>query len=441
VKVLLVGGGGREHAIAEALSRSGAEIYAVMKNRNPGIRGLSRECLYAGEGDVEKIVAFAERKGVDLAVIGPEGPLARGIVDALHQREIPSVGPSRDLAQIEANKAFARRLMEKYRIPGSLRFGVFREYREACEFIDTFGAPLAVKPIGLTGGKGVKVIGEHLRDEAEARAYVKEVLDGGIGGGGVVLEEKAEGEEFTLQAFVDGRRTVSMPCVQDHKRAYEGDTGPNTGGMGSYSLPDALLPFLSKEACRRAEEILEATVRSLREEIGKEYRGILYGQFMLGREGPKVIEFNARFGDPEAMNVLPLLSSDFLEICARIVEGSLHRRDVAFRKEATVCKYVVPEGYGVNPISGQEITVDEAAVRAEGGRVYYAAVNEKDGRITTTSSRSLGVVGIDPTLEGAERIAEASIRHIRGRHLYHRRDIGTRELIEKKRLKLEKLSA
>ena len=220
-----------------------------------------------------------------------------------------------------------------------------------------------------------------------------------------------------------------MPAVQDHKRAFVGDTGHNTGGMGSYSDSNHLLPFLSESVVEEAGRVIKETVRALKKETGEKYKGILYGQFMLGRD-LKVIEFNCRFGDPEAMNVLSILESDLAGVCQDIVRGRLG--DVKFSGQATVCKYIVPEGYGVKSTAGQRLTIDEEKIKSLGAVLYYAAVNEEAGEIFTTSSRSVGVIGIADTISEAERICEEAVESVRGEHIYHRRDIGTSGLIEKK---------
>jgi phosphoribosylamine--glycine ligase len=227
-----------------------------------------------------------------------------------------------------------------------------------------------------------------------------------------------------------------MPLVQDHKRAFEGDLGPNTGGMGSYSLQDHLLPFVRKEDLAKAMESMNRTVEALRKEECA-YQGVLYGQFMLTANGPRIIEFNARFGDPEAMNVLPLLDSNFVEICHGIADGDLSSK-VSFAKLATVCKYVVPAGYGLEPKANLPIAVDEEAVAKAGAKVFYAAVNEERGRILTSSSRAVGVVGIAPDLERAEANCEQALKHVRGEAIYVRHDIGRKEMIERK---LERMRA
>jgi len=431
MKVLSVGGGGREHAIVKALAKSGAGIYAAMGNRNPGIVRASRGFKLVKDTDVENVVKFAVESAVEMAVIGPEAPLEIGLVDALVKEGIGCVGPTKDAARIETSKAFMRGLMSKYKVPGNIEFCTFYDFRGAKKYVLDADMELAVKPIGLTGGKGVKMQGEHLKDKEEVIKYVKEIFDNKIGGGGVVLEERLEGEEFTLQAFCDGRTVVPMPLVQDHKRAFEGDNGPNTGGMGSYSMEDYILPFMTKKEFDQAMDIMRKVVGAMARD-GCPYVGILYGQFMLTRNGPKVIEFNARFGDPEAMNVLPVLESDFVGICKDIVAGKLSPSKVKFESKATVCKYVVPEGYGTKSKSGHEIRVDEEGVMNEGAHLFYANVNEENGRILTTSSRSIAVVGLEDTIEQAEEVCEKGLGHIFGDAVYVRHDVGKRELIQKR---------
>jgi len=420
MKVLVVGGGGREHAITRALScNSDVKLFSVMARKNPGVARLAERVLLTDETNIPDIVRFATENGLDAAVIGPEAPLEAGIVDHLEAAGIPCVGPTRAAARIETDKAFCRRLMERHGIAGCPEYRVFHDPEEAGRFIEAYDGDLAVKPIGLTGGKGVRIMGEHV-DVAGAVEYVREI------GGDVVLEERLLGEEFTLQAFVDGEHLVPMPLVQDHKRAYEGDVGPNTGGMGSYSLPDHMLPFVTRADYEEALRIMEDTVAAMRDE-GTPYRGILYGQFMNTREGPRVIEFNARFGDPEAMNVLSLLESDFSGIVRHIVEGDLSPAHVRFANQATVCKYLVPEGYPEAPAAREPLTLGDSG----DALLYYANVEERDGALYTRTSRTLAFVGRGETLEEAEAIAEKAASSVTGR-VFHRRDIGTREVLERR---------
>ena len=437
MRVLAVGGGAREHAIVEALARSGAEVYACLKNKNPGIARTAKGYLLADENDLQKVVGYARSSKVELAVIGPEAPLEVGLSDGLRKAGIPTASPSMNAARIETSKSFMRELLSKHKVRGSIMFAVVDTKRDLELAVDKMGTNLVVKPTGLTGGKGVKVFGEHLMTKDDIMAYGDEILSKKIGGARIVLEERLVGEEFTIQAFCDGRQVVPMPAVQDHKRAYEGDKGPNTGGMGSYSQRDGLLPFLKRREYDAGVAIMRDVLRALAKEES-EYRGTLYGQFMLTKDGPKVIEFNARFGDPEAMNVLSLLKSNFAAVCERMADGSISKKDAVFEPKSSVCKYVVPEGYGTKSMADQEIQVDEAAILKEGAIMYYANVNEKDGRIFTTTSRSVGIVGIADSIQDAEAIAERALGHVKGR-IHVRHDIAKKDMLEAKVKRMDQI--
>ena len=424
MKILLIGGGGREHAIAEGIKRSkqSPSLYAVMAKKNPGIAALCEDFLLEKETELEKIVEYAKATGIEMAFVGPETPLAAGVADTLWEAGIPVVGPKKACAVIEFDKAWARNFMQKYEIEGCPAYGVFTEEGPAHAFIEKLG-DVAVKPSGLTGGKGVKVMGDQLPDIEAAKAYTSELLEKDS----VVIEERFIGEEFTLQALVDGENLAFCPPVQDHKRAYEGDLGPNTGGMGSYTAAGELLPFMLQEDLEKAKQIMQATVNALYKETGTKYQGVLYGQFILTAKGPKVVEFNARFGDPEAMNVIPLIETDFVEIMDAIVKGKLGELPVKFSKKATVCKYAVPAGYPENPEKDNEVTVGNIGKAS----VYYASVYEKEGKIYTTSSRAIAVVGRAETIEEAEKVAQNALENLHGK-LFFRKDIGTSALIQKR---------
>ena len=422
MRVLLVGAGGRESAIAEALVKSGAELYVVAKHVNLGIKRLTEGYGVAKETDIEKVLEFAKKWSVNLAFIGPEAPLEKGIVNLLERNGIPTVGPSKEAAMLETNKAFARQLMEKHKIPGRKLFKVFDDVKEMERWIDEFGRPVVVKPLGLTGGKGVKVVGYQLKDSEEAKAYAKKLIEKD---GKVLIEERTDGVEFTFQVFTDGRRILPMPLAQDYPHAYDGDVGPITGGMGSYSCENHLLPFITKEDYEKALETLKKTVEAMRKE-GIPYKGILYGQFMLAKDEPKIIEFNARFGDPEAMNVLPILETPLLEIAEEIVDGTLSK--AKFQEKATVVKYIAPKGYPENPVRGVQIQVDETKILENGAKIYYASLDEN---LTLLGSRALAIVGIADSIEEAERIASQGIKHVKG-EIFYRRDVGTKESIEKR---------
>lgn len=433
MNVLVVGGGAREHAICDAVARSEeASLYSVMNNANPGIERLALEYLLAKETQIDHVVTYAQKKHIDLALIGPEAPLEAGLVDALTQAGIHSCAPTRNAARIETDKEWMRNLLTKYHVPGQLDHKSFTDPAAAQGFIEQCDAQVVIKPIGLTGGKGVHVAGDHFHGTKEAVSYVNEVISQRIGGAAkVLIEEKAIGEEFTLQGFTDGSHLAPLPAVQDHKRLLPDDKGPNTGGMGSYSCADGLLPFLTRQEYNKGIGILENIIHALKKE-GSTYVGPIYGQFILTTDGVKVIEVNARFGDPEAMNVLPLLQTDFMEICAAMLEGTLSKKDIHMEQKATVCKYVVPEGYGIKSMVGEIIEVDEQAIRQQGAMLFYASVNKKNDCIVTGSSRSLAVVGIEEDIEGAEKICEQGLKFVKGDHIFIRHDIGTKKLLDKR---------
>lgn len=427
MKVLVVGTGAREHAIADAL-KDDVELYCYMSKVNPGISKIA-EFAQGDEGEIEKVAKFAVDNNIDIAFIGPEAPLGKGIVDELEKNGISCVGPSQSAARIETDKSFMRKLFEDYDIEGSLVYKVFDNYDDVSAFLDDFDRDVVVKPVGLTGGKGVKIVGDHLKDNQEAKEYSKEVIDNAMGGfTQVIIEERLIGEEFTIQAFCDGTHLVPMPAAQDHPHAFEGDVGAITGGMGSYSDKGGLLPFLSQDDYDEAVKIMEATLKAIAKEA-EPYKGILYGQFMLTADGPKLIEYNARFGDPEAMNVLPLLKTPLADVCQAIVDGNLDK--VEFNDKASVCKYIVPDGYPETSHAGETIEVDEKAIEDLGAKVFYAAVGLEDDEIHLSGSRALGIVASGDSIEEAEKIAEKACACIKG-NVYHRSDVGTTDLVNKR---------
>lgn len=430
-KVLLVGNGAREHVIAETLHH-GAQIFCYADAINPGIRDLSTAYTVGKLSDISALVDFARVQKPDFAVIGPENPICLGAADRLLEINVPCIAPFREAARLESSKSFTRELLEKYKIPGNPLFHIFETVKGIDAFMHELHGNCVIKADGLAGGKGVKVASDHFQTLDEGLKYAFECIEKH---GRVVIEEKLVGQEFSLMSFVDGRHLVSMPAVQDHKRAYDDDRGPNTGGMGSYSDANHGLPFLTEQDVQEAELINQATVQALHSETGFAFKGILYGGFMATRDGVKLIEFNVRFGDPEAMNVLPILETNFVTICEAIIHGHLDRLSVNFQKKATVTKYVVPEGYPDNPQKGASIELKPCP---KGVKRYFASVNEKDGKFFLGGSRTVAFVGIADTLEEAEQLAEEGTLTVRG-HVFHRRDVGTSALIAQRVAMMRKL--
>lgn len=470
MRVLLITSSARGHAIAEALARSPQQpdIFSLCTTRNPGIRRIAAAQEVLDIMDFPAVCAHAKRWQPDFAIIGPDDPIGAGLADVLEEIGVPTVAPKKSFARIESSKGFARELLRKYGIDASPKFRIFSSHplsltlspqergmpypplphggkvrergskKEMHRFIhDELQGNYVVKYDGLRGGKGVKVAGEHLASIEEGIDYACQCI---AQCGRVVIEEKLEGVEFSLMSFVSGSRVVHMPAVQDHKRAYEGDIGPNTGGMGSYSMPDHSLPFLTQADLARAKEINQLVAEALQKEyvipsrplprplphcgVGGGYRGILYGGYMVPKNGVRVIEFNARFGDPEALNVLPILESDFVAICQAIISGELTEDLVRFAPKATVCKYIVPEGY---PERKEEkgVTI-QLPTACHGEKVFFGdIIEDHDGVLRLGTSRALGVVGVSDTFGEAEHIAQTFCEQVQG-PVRFRSDIGRR---------------
>ena len=431
-KVLVVGSGAREVAIARCISQSSIEnsLFCVSKDINPQIFDLCKDYFVTDLANISDIVSYSRKNKVDFAIIGPENPLANGIVNELENVGIGCVGPKKEVALIETSKTFARKIIDLCCPEKNPQRKVFSSTEGVESFIKQLGGEYVIKFDGLMGGKGVRVSGEHLKNIDEGVAYANEIINIG---GSFLIEEKLVGEEFSLMSFVDGKVCKHMPVVQDHKRAYEGDTGPNTGGMGTYSFGNHSLPFLSEKDINEAQKTNELVAKQLFEETGTPYVGILYGGFMLTRDGIKVIEYNARFGDPEAMNVLSILESDFLSVCISMIDGNLKSQDVSFERLATVCKYVVPVGYPDKPEKNFEVFCDQ-----NDRSLFLASVMLKDQKLIACGSRTAAVVGKNKDVFQAELFAEAGIANISG-NLFHRKDIGTKKLIDSRIKRMKEL--
>jgi len=447
MKVLLVTNSARGHAIAEALARSAQkpEIIVVSTVKDPGLSQIASEINIVDLTSLYKIVEIGRKAKVDFAFVAPDDPIGAGLTDRLEASGIPTVAPKKNLARIESSKSFARELMRKYDINAGLKFRVFSftsmsEKRtlevEIHKYIEEqLHGHYVVKYDALKGGKGVKVSGEHLMTIDMGAKYAMECIDQC---GVVVVEEKLVGVEFSLMSFVSGTQVVDMPAVQDHKRANKDDTGPNTGGMGTYSDADHSLPFLMPEDIKIASECNQKIAEALLKEQNEPYKGILYGGFMATADGVKIIEYNARFGDPEALNVLPILETDFVDICQAILQGKLTPELVKFAPKATVCKYITPKSYPeAKKEKGQKFYLPDKY--PDNVRMYFGDVSLDDnGNTLLGGSRAVGIVGIGDSIAEAEQAAQGVCEQING-PVRFRADIGTVESIQKRVDLLQKL--
>lgn len=419
MNVLVIGSGGREHALAKKLSESKKcdKLYALPGN--PGI-GEIAECIESvSVEDIDGIVKKAKELSVDLVVVGPEVPLTLGLVDALEKENIKAFGPRKNAAIIEGSKSFSKNLMKKYNIP-TAKYEVFTDATSAKEYIKKEGAPIVIKADGLAAGKGV-VVAMNLDD---ALAAVDSVMASfGKAAASVVVEEFMDGEEASLLAFTDGETIIPMVPSQDHKRVFDGDKGPNTGGMGSYAPAPVMTENLIKEAY---EKILKPTVSALNSE-GRKYQGCLYAGLMITKEGPKVVEFNARFGDPETQVVLPLLDNDLIEVMLSCVDGNLKEIKLSWKDEAAVCVVVASKGYPGAYEKGKVIAGLGDAKKA-GHLVFHAGTKEVNGEIVTSGGRVLNIVDIGKNIREARDKAYEAVSLIKFDGAFTRSDIAHRAL-------------
>ena len=413
MNVLLIGNGAREHAIARALKQ--VKLYNIATQINPGIAAIAEEIILIPFENKTAIGVFAKERSIHLAIIGPEKPLELGLADTLWQANIPVIGPTQALAKIEYSKGFARDLMRDYGVEGLPYYKYFHEVTSETEpFLKSLNHQYVIKADGLMSGKGVKVAGDHLHSVEEAMAFCEAIH------GPFVIEEKLKGFEFSLLSFSDGNTMAHMPVVQDHKRLLDNDEGPNTGGMGTITHANHRLPFLNEQDIDLAQTINESIVAALHDKTGQSYQGILYGGFMKTSSGMKVIEYNARFGDPESINLLSLLQTDFLTLCQAMVMGQLNELQVHFARKASVCKYLVPVGYPNVSLKKDRLDVSEVQ---DPGTLYYGSIEKQGEQLIMQGSRALAVLGLGEDLQQAASFVEKVISDIKGDY-YHRRDIG-----------------
>lgn len=415
MKVMVVGGGGREHAIIKKLAESDAvtEIFAL-----PGNGGIAKDatCVDIGAKEIDKIVAFAKQEKIEFAVVAPDDPLVLGAVDELEKAGVPCFGPEAKAAIIEGSKVFAKNLMKKYHIP-TAAYEVFSDVDAALRYLDTAPIPTVIKADGLALGKGV-IIAET-RDDA--KAAVRSMMEDkvfGESGSNIVIEEFLTGPEVSVLSFTDGKTVVPMVSSMDHKRAKDGDKGLNTGGMGTVA-PN---PYYTKEVADLCmKTIFLPTIEAMNKE-GRTFRGCLYFGLMLTPDGPKVIEYNCRFGDPETQVVLPLLKSDLLKIMKSVREGTLSNCDVEFSDGAACCVILASDGYPGYYEKGFEITMPE------GELIYVAGAAIEDGKLVTSGGRVLGVTAVAESLKPAIDKAYALAETVQFENAYFRRDIGKKAL-------------
>lgn len=418
MKIMVVGGGGREHAIIKKIkeNKQVTEIFAL-----PGNGGIAADatCVGIGAKDIKAIVNFAKEEKIDFAVVAPDDPLVLGCVDALAEVGIPAFGPTKAAAVIEGSKVFSKNLMRKYGIP-TAQYEVFQDKDKALEYLKTCPIPTVIKADGLSLGKGV-IIAETRQAAEEAVISMMEDKIFGDSGSSVVIEEFLTGPEVSVLSFTDGNVVVPMISSMDHKRALDGDKGLNTGGMGAVA-PN---PYYTQEVADRCmKEIFLPTIEAMKEE-NREFRGCLYFGLMLTEKGPKVIEYNCRFGDPETQVVLPLLGSDLLDIMIATAEGKLTEDIVRFSQESACCVVMASKGYPQKYDTGYPITVDKDF----DGVLYVAGAKKKeDGTVITGGGRVLGVVAKGKTLQEAVTKAYEQVDNVKFENAYYRRDIGERAL-------------
>lgn len=416
MKVLVVGGGGREHALVWKLAQSPKVTELHCAPGNAGIAKLAK-CVSISAEDILALANYAEREGIDLTVVGPEAPLCGGIVDEFTRRGLHIFGPTKGAAEIEGSKVFCRHLLQRWNIP-SPKFTTFDDPDAAKTFLRKHGAPIVVKADGLAAGKGT-IVCMTLDEAFHAVDRIMVLREFGDAGKSIVIEEFLQGREASVMVFTDGKTVKVMLPSKDHKRLLDNDEGPNTGGMGAYCP----VPFLDDATFDQIiETIMKPTIAALAAE-GRPYKGVLYGGLMLTREGPKVLEFNCRFGDPETQAVLPLLETDLVEVCQAVIDERLHEVELRWRQGACVCVVMASAGYPGAYQRGKAIEGVEEAERDEGIIIFHAGTALKDGQLVTSGGRVLGVTAVGKDFEEAVTKVYCAVNRIHFDGAHYRKDI------------------
>jgi len=421
MKVLVIGSGGREHTLVWKIKQSPKISKVYCAPGNAGISNLA-QCVNIDADSIEKLVGFAKKEKIDLTVVGPELPLSRGIVNEFNQQGLRIFGPSKEAAEIESSKVFSKYLLKKYNIP-TANYQVFQNSEKALAYIQQQTFPLVIKADGLAAGKGVFIV-KNLLEARDALNALMEEKKFGEAGRQVIIEEFLEGEEVSILAFCDGKTVVPMVSSQDHKKIFDNDLGPNTGGMGAYSP----VPFYPDEFKKRVlEEILKPTVKGLQNE-GKEYKGVLYAGLILTKEGPKVLEFNARFGDPETQVILPRLKTDLIDILNAVINSTLHKINIQWEDNAAVCVVVASGGYPEKYQKGKVINGLEKLEKMKNMIAFHAGTKFQEGRVVTSGGRVLGITAWDETISKAKEKAYKEIKEIYFEDMYYRKDIALKAI-------------
>lgn len=421
MKILVIGSGGREHCIVWKLlqSKKIEKIYCA-----PGNAGIATqaECLNIPVEDISGLLQVARDKKIDLTIVGPELPLSMGVVNLFEKNNLPIFGPTQEAAEIESSKVFAKNIMNKYQIP-TARYRAFKDYKLAQSYLQKQSFPLVIKADGLAAGKGVFIV-QDLSQAEKAISYIMKENKFGHAGNKIVIEEYLTGEEVSMLVFTDGEHFIPMRPSQDHKKLYDGDSGPNTGGMGAYSP----VPFFDDKAQRYAlEKIFKPVIKGMKQE-GRKFKGVLYAGLILTDEGPKVLEFNARFGDPETQVILPGLKTDLIEILCATREEKLSRIELEWQHQAAVCVILASGGYPGEYEKGKIINGIEKIENKQSTMVFHAGTEKKGNNVISSGGRVLGVTAWAETLSCAIDTVYEKIGQISFENLYYRKDIGEKGL-------------